>query len=129
MTQQEKGKFTKDCNSWRTELRQFREQLSEYSERLHQRAGQPFSKAELMKVEHLHNQLHIQLINIHDLRHAIKSHERKVESELNNNKGVIKENTIACHEMLHGQRQQLLVLLKEVQQECSEFLPKADAVF
>ena len=36
-------------------------------------------KTELSDIEHFHNQFHIQLINIHDLKHEIRNHLHEAE--------------------------------------------------
>jgi benzoyl-CoA reductase/2-hydroxyglutaryl-CoA dehydratase subunit BcrC/BadD/HgdB len=63
-----------ECNTWRDSLRSYREELNQFKKQLQHTAGKSLSKEQLHDVEHYHNQFHIQLINIHDLKHAIKHH-------------------------------------------------------
>ena len=80
MVQVDISQLSGECNTWREKLRNYREEFSNDEARLRQVAGQPLSKEQLQDVEHLHNQFHIQLINIHDLKQAIKAHDRKMNS-------------------------------------------------
>ena len=77
MVQVETSQLTGECNSWRENLRQYRDEFSKDKIKLQDAVSQPLSKEQLQDVEHLHNQFHIQLINIHDLKHAIKAHDAK----------------------------------------------------
>ena len=77
MVQVETSQLTGECNSWRENLRQYRDEFSKDKTKLQDAVSQPLSKEQLQDVEHLHNQFHIQLINIHDLKHAIKAHDAK----------------------------------------------------
>ena len=70
MVQVDISQLSGECNTWREKLRNYREEFSNDEARLRQVAGQPLSKEQLQDVEHLHNQFHIQLINIHDLKQA-----------------------------------------------------------
>ena len=87
MVQVETSQLTGECNSWRENLRQYRDEFSKDKIKLQDAVSSPLSKEQLQDVEHLHNQFHIQLINIHDLKHAIKSHEQKINYEMNVNGG------------------------------------------
>ncbi|MBL7726631.1 MAG: hypothetical protein JNM68_03050 [Dinghuibacter sp.] len=71
-------------------------------------------------MEHLHNQFHIQLINIHDLKQSIKAHERQVEQESAG--GRLSEATYAHHESLHEEYQSLERTLEELKTEFSGFV-------
>ena len=67
MVQVETSQLTGECNSWREKLRQYRDEFSKDRTKLQDSASRTLSKEQLQQVEHLHNQFHIQLINIHDL--------------------------------------------------------------
>ena len=82
MVQVDISQLSGECNTWRESLRHFRDEISQDKVRLQQAASRPLSKQQLQDVEHLHNQFHIQLINIHDLKQAIKTHDRILNFEI-----------------------------------------------
>src|SRR5690606_6077255 len=98
MVQVENSQLTTECNAWRASLRNHREELNQAKNKLQQAVSRSLSKDQFRDVEHLHNQFHIQLINIHDLKQAIKSHERKMNLEVNELNGQLNEETVADHE-------------------------------
>ena len=124
MVQVETSQLTGECNTWRDALRQYREEFSSDKSKLQEAARQPLSKDQLQDVEHLHNQFHIQLINIHDLKHSIKAHHRLIEMEMNNN-GQVRKETLADHENLYQQYQNLDSMLLDLRAEFDRFLAVA----
>ncbi len=90
MVQVDISHLSGECNTWRESLRGYRDEFSQDRVRLQQAVGQPLSKDQLQEVEHLHNQFHIQLINIHDLKQSIKIHERNISFE-GSGQGQLKE--------------------------------------
>lgn len=114
-----------ECNSWREALRSSRDEINGLKEKLQQAAGHSLSKEQLKDVEHYHNQFHIQLINIHDLKQSIKSHDRKVSFEDASNKGQLSEATVAEHEKLFDEYQSLENTLKELREEFGNFISSA----
>lgn len=124
MVQVEIAQLTGECNAWREKLRQYREEFSQDKVKLQQAASQPLSKEQLQDVEHLHNQFHIQLINIHDLKQAIKVHERKMNFEMSANEGQLNEETVAEHEQLHNEYESLEQHLLELRDEFDRFLQR-----
>ena len=122
MVQVETSQLTGECNSWREKLRQYRDEFSKDKTKLQDAASRTLSKDQLQQVEHLHNQFHIQLINIHDLKHAIKSHEHKMSYEMNASDGKLKTETMAEHENLLDQYQSLESTLVDLREEFDEFL-------
>ncbi len=81
---------------------------------------------ELMaEIGHLDNQFHIQLINIHDLRQAMKKHDQRVNDERKRNGGVLSEETVQHHENLFDDFQRLETTLHGVQQEYAYFIRQA----
>ena len=124
MVQVEIAQLTGECNAWRESLRKYREEFTQDKAKLQQAVGQPLSKDQLQDVEHLHNQFHIQLINIHDLKQAIKNHERKMHYETAANNGQMNDETVAQHESLFDQFQQLEHTLFELRDEFNTFLER-----
>ena len=111
-----------ECNTWRESLRSYRENLTQLNKQLQQTAGQNLSKDLLHDVEHYHNQFHIQLINVHDLKQSIKAHDRRVQFETATNSGQITEDTIAEHEKLFDEYQSLDNTIKNLRDEFGYFV-------
>ena len=122
MVQVETSQLTAECNHWRDALRQYREEFIKNKLKLQHAASPSLSKDLLQHVEHLHNQFHIQLINIHDLKQSIKSHNRKIDYEMNVYKGQLNDETVVEHEMLFDQYQNLALTLQELREEFAGFL-------
>lgn len=72
-------------------------------------------------MEHLDNQLHIQLINIHDLKQNIKAHDKKLHVEMHNADGKISDDSLADHENLYDDYQSLEHRLHDLKQEFEYF--------
>ena len=125
MVQVETSQLTAECNAWREALRQYREELTRDKSQLQETARQPLSKDQLQDVEHLHNQFHIQLINIHDLKHGIKVHGKAIEQQMNMYNGQLKEETLAEHENLFDQYQNLYQTLQELRAKLERYLSHA----
>ena len=124
MVQADIAQLTGECGTWRETLRQHRDELTQDKHRLQQAAGQPLSKEQLQEVEHLHNQFHIQLINIHDLKQAIKVHDRRLSIDVAANNGQLNEGTLAEHENLFDQYQSLDHTLQDLRGEFNQFLER-----
>jgi hypothetical protein len=125
MVQVETAQLTAECEAWRQTLRQYREEFSQDKTKLQLAANHTLSKDQLQQVEHLHNQFHIQLINIHDLKQAIKTHDRKIGYELREQNG-LNEETLADHENLFNQYQSLELILQNLREEFSHFLGRTN---
>jgi len=121
MVQVETSQLTAECESWRQALRQYREEFTQDKTKLQLAASRSLSKDQLQEVEHLHNQFHIQLINIHDLKQAIKNHDRKIGYEMREQNG-LNEETVADHENLFNQYQNLELILQNLREEFNHFL-------
>src|SRR5690606_26138497 len=122
MVQVETSQLTGECNSWREKLRQYRDEFSKDKSKLQDSASTALSREQLQQVEHLHNQFHIQLINIHDLKHAIKTHEQKITYEMSNNNGKLSDEVVVQHESLLDEYQRLESTLQDLREEFDEFL-------
>jgi hypothetical protein len=116
------SQLSAECNAWREALRSGKETLNNDKGQLESAASKNLSKEQLEQVEHLHNQFHIQLINIHDLKQSIKTHDRKVQFEASANGGQVYEETLEEHENLHDEYQNLQQTLQELQSEFNGFL-------
>lgn len=68
-----------ECEQWREQLRLLKEDINHCRNLLYQAAAGKTDHDFLKEVEHYHNQFHIQQINIHDLKHAIRNHVLSAE--------------------------------------------------
>lgn len=111
-----------ECNAWRDTLRSRRNEFTHLKARLQEVAGRQTHRDVLLEVEHLYNQFHIQLINIHDVKQSIKLHERKVRMETTSPEGQVSDETLAEHENLFDAFQHLEQTLQEVSDEFENFV-------
>ena len=124
MVQADISQLSGECSTWRNSLRSYRDEMNQFKQRLQQSAGQHLSKDQLQDVEHYHNQFHIQLINIHDLKQAIKAHDRRVNFEMAAHSGQLTEDSIAEHENIFDQYQTLDQTLQALRDEFNNFLQR-----
>ena len=122
MVQVDISQLSRECNSWREQLRLYRDEFNQHEAQLRKVASQPLSKDQLRLVEHLHNQFHIQLINIHDLKQAIKIHDRKMNFEMTAFNGLVNEESYNRHEKLTEEYQSLKNTLQDLRNEFDQFL-------
>ncbi len=125
MVQTDISQLSRECNSWRETLRSYRDQFNHSQKRLQQAANHPLPADALQNVEHYQNQFHIQLINIHDLKQAIKSHDRKLNFELAGN-GHVSEETLTEHEHLYNEYISLEQTLQELSSGFNNFLAQSN---
>jgi glutaredoxin-related protein len=122
MVQVDISQLTGECNSWREKLRQYRDEFTRDESKLQETTRQPLSKEQLQEVEHLHNQFHIQLINIHDLKQTIKVHDRKMNFEKVAFNGYVNEDSLSRHESLLEEVSSLEQTLIELRDEFKDYL-------
>ena len=115
------SQLTAECAEWRQILRNYREEFQDCRKALQDTCKKNLSRNQLLEVEHFDNQFHIQLINIHDLKHSIKSHEKKVQFETSEN-GNATEASFAYHEDLLDQFLQLENTLQQLRDEFRNFI-------
>lgn len=121
MVQTDITQLSKECNEWRERLHSYRDEFNHLQRRLQQMALKSLSKDQLTHLEHYQNQLHIQLINIHDLKQSVKTHERKVQFEVSNN-GQVEDDTIAQHENLYEDYHTLEQTLGDLRNDFNSFI-------
>ena len=124
MVQTEISQLSTESSEWRQILRNYREEFQECKKMLEETCKKTLSKDHLQDVEHYHNQFHIQLINIHDLKQAIKNHDRKIQLE--NSKGETSENTLQEHDVLLDQFLTLENTLQELRTDFRNFVSKTN---
>ena len=72
-----------ECKQWYAELASYRQKINDLKNELYYFAPGKMEEDVRIGIEHFHNQFHIQLINIHDLKHEIKQHVREAEHHPN----------------------------------------------
>ena len=125
MVQVETAQLISECEAWRQTLREYRDEFTQDKTKLQQAASRTLTKDQLQDVEHFDNQFHIQLINIHDLKQAIKNHDRKVNYETVTHGGQLNDETVNDHENLYDQYQSLEHRLLDLREEFGGFLERA----
>jgi predicted nucleic acid-binding Zn-ribbon protein len=115
------AQLSQECNAWRETLRSYRDDFSQLKNRLQELAGRQTHREVLLEIEHLDNQFHIQLINIHDLKKAIKNHQHRIDSEMAATHGQVTDETATDHEILYDDYLRLENTLQQITQEFSEF--------
>ena len=68
-----------ECHQWHDELVSYREKIHQLQNELYYFAPGKTDHDVAMGIEHFHNQFHVHLINIHDLKHEIKHHLAEAE--------------------------------------------------
>ncbi len=117
------AQLTGECSGWRNTLRDERSQLTSLKEKLQTLSSNLLDRSTLQDLEHLQNQFYIQLINVHDLKHAIKEHEQIAAWE-NEKNGQATDATWAAHEELHNQYDYLHYTIGQVKQEFKQFVSR-----
>ena len=120
MVQTDVSQLTTECNDWLQILRNYREEFQTSKKSLQEICKKTLSKDDLLNVEHFDNQFHIQLINIHDLKHSIKIHQRRIDLE--NSSGEIREEMYTMHEELLSEFLSLENTLQELRNEFKNFI-------
>lgn len=126
MVTTEIGQLSSECMSWISELRSLREHLTSLKHRLVSIASRQHNKDILLEIEHLDNQLHIQLINIHDVKQSIKLHQRKVEMEKSMAPAHMSEERLQEHESLFEEFEDLKGTIDGLKSEFVEFSSQVD---
>lgn len=118
------SQLTAECNNWRSQMRHYREEFTQLKNQLRQIVSRVTRKELLQDVEHYENQFHIQLINIHDLKHSIKVHDYKATLALSGNNEHAFHVIQAEHEHLNAQYTRLEHMLQELKESFRQFLAK-----
>lgn len=120
MVQTDVSQLTAECSEWLQILRNYREEFQTSKKSLQEICKKNLSKNHQLDVEHFDNQFHIQLINIHDLKHSIKTHERRIDQE--SSQGEIADENFTLHEELLNEFLGLENTLQELRNEFKTFI-------
>lgn len=118
MVQTDVSQLSSEAAEWHQILRNYRDEFQDCKKALQEMCRQSLSKDQLHEVEHFGNQFHIQLINIHDLKHHIKGHERAVSQDADN----LSESAYTHHEELLDQFLTLENTLQELRNDFQKFI-------
>jgi DNA repair ATPase RecN len=116
MVQTDISQTAAECADWRQALRNYRDEFSHDKKDLERLCRTSHSRDQLQKIEHLDNQFHIQLINIHDLKQTIKAHERNLLTS-----SAPSDELLAQHEELYEKFSTIEATLQELRNEFSNF--------
>ncbi len=123
MIKTEISQLISECNDWKKNLHSHRDELHHMQITLQQAVNHPLSKEEQTELEHFQNQLYIQLINVHDLKHAVKMHDHKLNFETSGNQEFqFSGNVSAYHENLYNNYQSLEITLNDLRTDLNYFL-------
>jgi chromosome segregation ATPase len=122
MVQTDITQLSKECNEWRERLHSYRDEFNQLQRKLQHAAFKSLSKDQLTDLEHYQNQLHIQLINIHDLKQLVKNHDRRIQFEVSGSNGHISDDTIVQHEHLYEDYQSLEHTLGDLRNDFHDFI-------
>ncbi|HEY6976280.1 MAG TPA: hypothetical protein VH396_08315 [Chitinophagaceae bacterium] len=122
MVQTDISQLSRECNQWRERLHSYRDEFNQLKSKLQQAVNKSLSKDQLTDLEHYQNQLHIQLINIHDLKQAVKAHDKKVNFEVATNGGQVTDEVYADHENLYEEYQSLEQTLNDLRSDLNRFV-------
>ncbi|MET0300154.1 MAG: hypothetical protein ABW036_10345 [Flavitalea sp.] len=117
--------LSRECNSWREELRNQRDRLTGAKLKLRDLSANQTNPDILTEIEHLDNQFHIQLINVHDLKQSIKKHDKRIQDERAISDGLVTDDTLAYNENLFDDFQRLEHTLHGIRQEFDYFVRHA----
>lgn len=116
------GQLSSECTAWIDALKSFKQQFNGHKNLLQQHCAEQTHHDVLLEVEHLHNQFHIQLINIHDLKQSVKRHMNEVSYERARNNGAMSDDVVARHEYLYDEFQRLESTLSIISREFERFV-------
>ena len=100
-----------EAKQWLDHLRTYVSNINEEKNKLYKWAAGKSDHDVLIQIEHFHNQFHIQLINLHDIKHDIRQHTREVNAMPDSDQS-------EKHMELMDQYN---YLIKDLDQLCSEF--------
>ncbi len=79
ITESQNRSIIEECRHWQEQFALYREKMNKLKTALYLFAPRKTENTVLAEIEHFHNQFHIQLINIHDLKHEIRNHLHEAE--------------------------------------------------
>jgi hypothetical protein len=106
-----------ECNKWYDILATYREKINKLKNELYFFAPGKKNNEVLLGIEHFHSQFHIQLINIHDLKHEIRYHVNEAEHYPNIGHRI-------PHHIIKDKLDMLLLDLDKLEKDFHQFINK-----
>jgi hypothetical protein len=78
LTATQPQQLLEEANKWIDQLLTYVGSINELKSKFYKWAAGKTDRDVLVQIEHFHNQFHIQLINLHDLKHSIKKHQKQI---------------------------------------------------
>ncbi len=111
LTETQQQPLLTEANVWIEKLVPYVHNINDLKNKFYKWAAGKSNHDVLVQIEHYHNQFHIQLINLHDLKHAIRLHMKEVNF-----------NTNTDHSANHAQLdEQFNFLVKDLDQLIADF--------
>ena len=79
LTETQPQQLLDEARNWIDHLVPYVQNINELKNTFYKWAAGKSDHDVLVQIEHYHNQFHIQLINLHDLKHAIRFHMKEVD--------------------------------------------------
>lgn len=79
LTETQPQQLLVEARNWIDHLVPYVQNMNELKNVLYKWAAGKSDHDVLVQIEHFHNQFHIQLINLHDLKHSIRFHMKEVD--------------------------------------------------
>lgn len=79
LTETQPQQLLDEAKKWIDHLITYVDNINELKNKFYKWAAGKTGHDLLVQIEHFHNQFHIQLINLHDLKHSIKHHIKEVK--------------------------------------------------
>lgn len=114
--------FNHECGNWRQSLHEFRDELLTMQKSLENSNYSLLPKEKRSQLEHLQNQLMVQLMNVHDLRQAVKRHDKHIVVEIKPASHNRFHQVSAQHESLHTNYTYVKGTLDELKSHMKKFI-------
>lgn len=79
LTETQPQQLLDEANTWIGNLVTYVAAINEMKSKFYKWAAGKTNHDVLIQIEHFHNQFHIQLINLHDIKHSIRLHMQEVK--------------------------------------------------
>ena len=107
---------------WKSEANFFADELKIYQKRLEYIAGKNTKEDVRKQIEHFQNQFIIQQMNLEDLNHEVKTHEKFLATFASEYPVAIDHQLFADHKIMHEKMEIFKKLYAELKKEFNDFL-------
>lgn len=115
LTETKHQQLLDEAKKWIDDLVNYVTDITEFKNRFYKWAAGKTGQDLLLQIEHYHNQFHIQLINLHDLKHAIRHHMQEVKFNPDSDHA-------ARHQVLEEQYDFLINDLEQLKKDFTKFI-------